>query len=456
MESAISTRKEFFSQIVKLTMPIVIQNLLSAAVSSADVVMLNSVGQSAISAVSLASQYAHILFMFFYGLGTGVTMLGAQYWGKKDVHAIELTEGIALRFAILVSTAFLGLAVCFPTTLMRIFTNDPELISLGSTYLRIVCFSYVFWSVSEVYLSALRSVERVTISTALNALALGLNVTLNAVFIYGLFGAPKLGVAGVALATSISRAIQLLCCLFVSSRSKDVKMRFSYIFVHNKVLFKDFIHLSMPAVLNDLVWGVAFSTYSVILGHLGSDMVAANSIVVVIRNFATTFCFALGSASTIWLGKEIGQGNMKGADKDASRLLWLTVAAGIIGGIFVLLISPFILKYVSLTDQAMHYLKYMLMINGYYVLGTAVNTTLIAGVFRAGGDSKFGLKCDIVDMWCYAVPLGFISAFVLKLPHLVVYFLLCTDEFVKWPWVIRRYRSKKWLNNITKDYEETA
>ncbi len=456
MESVISTRKEFFGQIVKLTMPIVIQNLLSAAVNSADVIMLNSVGQSAISAVSLASQYAHILFMFFYGLGTGVTMLGAQYWGKKDVHAIELTTGIAYRFAILVSTAFLGLALFFPTTLMCIFTNDPELISLGATYLRIVCFSYVFWSISEVYLSSLRSVERVGISTALNALALGLNVILNAVFIYGIFGAPKMGVAGVALATSISRAVQLLCCLFVSARSKNVKMRFSYIFVHNKILFKDFINLSMPAVLNDLVWGVAFSTYSVILGHLGSDMVAANSIVVVIRNFATTFCFALGSASTIWIGKEIGRGNMKGAEKDASRLLWLTVAAGIIGGIFVLLISPFVIKHASLTEQAMHYLKYMLYINSYYVLGTAVNTTLIAGIFRAGGDSKFGLKCDLIDMWCYAVPLGFIAAFVLKLPHLVVYFLLCTDEFVKWPWVIRRYRSKKWLNNITKDYEKTA
>lgn len=456
MESVISTRKEFFGQIVKLTMPIVIQNLLSAAVNSADVIMLNSVGQSAISAVSLASQYAHILFMFFYGLGTGVTMLGAQYWGKKDVHAIELTTGIAYRFAILVSTAFLGLALFFPTTLMRIFTNDPELISLGATYLRIVCFSYVFWSISEVYLSSLRSVERVGISTALNALALGLNVILNAVFIYGIFGSPKMGVAGVALATSISRAVQLLCCLFVSARSKNVKMRFSYIFVHNKILFKDFINLSMPAVLNDLVWGVAFSTYSVILGHLGSDMVAANSIVVVIRNFATTFCFALGSASTIWIGKEIGRDNMKGAEKDASHLLWLTVAAGIIGGIFVLLISPFVIKHASLTEQAMHYLKYMLYINSYYVLGAAVNTTLIAGIFRAGGDSKFGLKCDLIDMWCYAVPLGFIAAFVLKLPHLVVYFLLCTDEFVKWPWVIRRYRSKKWLNNITKDYEKTA
>ncbi len=443
----------FYRQIFRLTLPIVVQNLLSAAVSSADVVMLNSVGQSAISAVSLASQYASVLFMIFYGLGTGATMLSAQYWGKKDIHAIELVEGIALRFSLAISTVFLLCTLFVPDWMMRVFTNDAELISLGASYLHIVGFSYVFWSISEIYLASLRSVERVTISTILNALALGLNVCLNAVFIYGLFGAPKLGVSGVALATSISRGIQLFCCILVSHYSKDVKLRFSYIFARNKILFQDFLRLSIPALGNDLSWSVAFSMYSVVLGHLGSDMVAANSIVVVVRNFATVFCYSLGSVSTIWLGKLIGQGDMDMAKRDSKRLVWLTVFTGILGGIFVLIASPFVLSHASLTDQAMHYLKYMLLINSYYIVGTALNTTLIAGVFRAGGDSRFGFICDTIDMWCYGVPLGFLSAFVFKLPHLVVYFLLCTDEFVKWPWVIAHYRSYKWLHNVTKEYE---
>lgn len=443
----------FYRQIFHLTLPIVLQNLLSAAVSSADVVMLISVGQSAISAVSLASQYTSVFFMILYGLGTGVTMLSAQYWGKKDIHAIELIQGIALRFAIAIAALFAVCALTIPRQMMTLFTNDAELITLGTSYLRIVSFSYLFWCFCEVYLASLRSVERVTISTALNALALGLNVCLNAVFIFGLFGAPELGVAGVALATSIARGVELLCCLIVSKTSGDVRLRFSYIFVRNKVLFHDFVHLSLPALGNDLVWSVAFSMYSVILGHLGSDMVAANSIVVVVRNFATVFCYGLASVSTIWLGRQIGEGNMEAAKKDASRLVRLSVFAGILGGIFVLVASPFVLKYASLTEQAMHYLKYMLLMNTYYITGTALNTTLIAGVFRAGGDSRFGFICDAIDMWVYAVPLGFISAFVLKLPHLVVYFLLCTDEFVKWPWVIRHYRSYKWLHNVTKKYE---
>ncbi len=453
MRSQIHTKDPFYGQIFRLTLPIVLQNLLSAAVSSADVVMLNSVGQSAISAVSLASQYTSVFFMILYGLGTGVTMLSAQYWGKKDVHAIELIQGIALRFSVAIAALFSVCAMTIPRQMMILFTNDPELIALGTSYLRIVSFSYLFWCFSEVYLATLRSVERVTISTLLNALALGLNVCLNAVFIFGFFGAPKLGVAGVALATSISRGIQLLFCLAVSQSSKDVRLRLSYIFVQNKVLFHDFVHLSLPALGNDLVWSVAFSMYSVILGHLGSDMVAANSIVVVVRNFATVFCFGLASVSTIWLGKQIGEGNMETAKKDASRLVRLSVYAGILGGVFVLIASPFVIGYVSLTEQATHYLKYMLLMNTYYISGTALNTTLIAGVFRAGGDSRFGFICDTIDMWVYAVPLGFFSAFVLKLPHLVVYFLLCTDEFVKWPWVIRHYRSYKWLHNVTKEYE---
>ena len=453
MKLHINLKDEFYKHIFKLALPIILQNLLSAAVSSADVVMLNSVGQSAIAAVSLASQYTSVFFMILYGLGTGVTMLSAQYWGKKDIYAIELIQGIALRFGLAISAIWAGCALMIPRQMMILFTNDTELITIGTSYLRIVGFSYLFWGISEIYLATLRSVGRVTVSTVLSGLALGLNVCLNAVFIFGLFGAPRLGAAGVALATSISRFIQLAGCFVISHTSKDVHLRLSYIWKRNKVLFHDFVHLSLLALGNDLAWSVAFSMYSVILGHLGSDMVAANSIVSVVRNFATVFCYGLASVSTIWVGRQIGENDMEGAKRDASRFVWLSIFAGVLGGVFVLIISPFVLKFASLTEQAMHYMKYMLLINTYYVLGTALNTTLIAGVFRAGGDSRFGFICDTIDMWAYAVPLGFFSAFVLKLPHLVVYFLLCTDEFVKWPWVIRHYRSYKWLHNITKEYE---
>ncbi|MDO4312269.1 MAG: MATE family efflux transporter [Eubacteriales bacterium] len=444
-------QKQFYRQIWKLIIPIVIQNLLSAAVNSADVVMLNYVGQSAISAVSLATQYAQILFMFYYGLGTGASILCAQYYGKGDWEPIRVVEGIAMRFSVAASVLFAIAAVTVPELMMKLFTNEPELIALGASYLRVMSVAYLCWGVTEVYLAILRSAGKAFVSMSMNVLAFSLNIVLNAVFIFGLFGAPRLGVTGVAIATAASRVIELIACVIVSAGTREIKLNPAYMLIRNKLLFQDFVKLALPALLNDVLWGVAFSMYSVIIGHLGTDAVAANSLVTVVRNFGTILCFGVASAGGILVGNVLGENKIDKAKDYTSRVMKLTVITGIVGGVIILLITPFVLRFADLTDTAMHYLKVMLYINSYYVIGIAVNTTLIAGIFRAGGDSRFGCICDGITMWCYAVPLGFFAAFVLKLPVLWVYFLLCTDEFAKWPAVIRRYRSGKWLNNITRD-----
>ena len=216
---------------------------------------------------------------------------------------------------------------------------------------------------------------------------------------------------------------------------------------------QDFIRLSLPALINSLVWSVAFSMYTAIMGHLSSDVVAANSVVSVVRNFGAVFCYAVAGSSGIYIGKAIGAGKMDQAKADSKRAMVLMVATGLLGGFIIFLITPLVLQVASLSETAMYYLRIMLYINVVYVMGTAVNGTMITGIVRAGGDSKFGMICDFIDMWIYAVPLGFISAFVLKLPPMVVYVLLCTDEFVKWPWVFKHYRSGKWMKNITRNFE---
>ena len=444
--------REIHKKIWKLTGPIVLQNLLSAAVNSADVVMLNFVGQQHISAVSLATQYATVLFMLLYGLGTGVTMLSAQYFGKGDKKALDAVQGIALRFSVSITLIFGLGALLFPEGMMRVFTPDPELIEIGAGYLRNVSAAYLCWGLIEVYLASLRSVGRVAVSTALNTTAFLLNILLNAVFIFGLFGAPKLGAPGVALATSLSRIAELALALGVSAQSRDVRLKLSHMFIRSRALFRDFLRMAMPATLNDLSWGLAFSMYSVIIGQfLGSDMVAANSFTSLIRNFGTVLCFSVASAGGILLGQQLGQGKMAEAERSAREVLKLTVLFGFLGGLIVLAAMPAALAFASLSETGKGYLRGMLWINTYYVMGQAVNTTLIAGVFRAGGDSRFGFICDTIDMWAYAVPLGFLAAAVLKLPPMWVYFLMCTDEFVKWPWVIGHYRSKAWLRNITRE-----
>ena len=443
--------KAFYKDLSALVIPVVIQNLLSAAVSSADVIMLNYAGQSAVSAASLASQYTHLLFMILYGVGTGLTMLNAQYYGKENMEAVRIVQGIAMRFSLAAAVLFALPSFLIPNLMMHVYTNDPELIQLGAGYLRIVGVAFLCWGISEPYLSNLRTTGRIRISTVLNAMAFTLNILFNAIFLFGLFGLPKMGVYGVALGTALSRLIQLIGCLIVSSRDKEVYLHIRYLFLRNKILFHDFLRMAGPALLNDISWSLAFSMYSVILGHLGSDAVAANSFVSVVRNFGTVLCFGVASGGGILVGNIIGEGNMEKARKYSSGTLFVTVVSGVVGGLIVLATAPFVLHFARVTDQARSYLKFMLGINTYYVMGMAVNTTLIAGLYRAGGDSRFGMICDTIDMWCYSVPLGFLSAFVFKFPVRLVYFLLCTDEFVKWPWVIGHYRSGKWLKNITRE-----
>ena len=452
--SNIRNNKLIYRNIWIVAFPIILQNVLDAAVNSVDVLMLNSVGQSAISAASLANSMVSIFFMFLYGIGTGIAMLAAQYYGKGDYKTIEIVEGIGLKFAALVAVIGMVLCLTIPGTLMNIYTSDKELIELGRVYLMFISPGLLFWAVSAVYTSILRCIGKVSTSTILEAVALISNVILNAIFIYGFFGVPKLGVVGVAVATSLSRLIQLIGCIIVSLRRPGVSLTFRTMFERHRLLEKDFFNMALPAIGNDMVWGLAFSAYSGILGHMESDAIAAYSIVNVIRNLGCVMCYGIGAAAGIIVGQILGKGDREEAIKTSRILLRLAVITGILGGLIVLALIPFTLKTASLNQTALNYLNFMLLINTYYISGTSVNTCLIGGIFRAGGDSKFGLICDTIDMWVYAIPLSLIAAFVLKLPVKLVYFLMCTDEFVKWPWVFKYFYSFKWARDITRNRDE--
>lgn len=452
MNSVTEKPSAFYRDMFRLALPIVIQNLITTAVSSADVIMLGWVSQTALSAGSLASQIMFILNLVYSGISSGIGMLAAQYWGKKDTHTIEEIMGIGMKLSIPVSFLFFALACFFPQFLMMIFTSEQELIQAGIPYLRIVGISYLFMSISQVYLCTMRSIERVVFATFTNASALVLNIILNAVFIFGLFGFPQMGIVGVALATTIARGIELAICMADACRFRVIRFKPSILISHNKLLFQDFMKYSLPAFGNEVSWGLAFSMYSVIMGHLGSDMVAANAVVIVARNLGTVICFGLANAGAILLGKAIGAGEMENVKADASRFCRITFLSGIIGGIVIFFLRPVFMNMADLTDVAKGYLSGMLYINMYYVLGQAMNTTVICGIFRSGGDSRWGFICDFIDMWLFSVPLGFISAFVLNLPPLMVYFLICLDEFVKMPFIYKHYKSYQWLKNITREF----
>ena len=445
--------RRFYHAMAALVIPITIQNFITNAVNSADVFMLGYVGQTELSAVSLANQFQFLLSGVFFGISSGVTMLASQYWGKKDTNAIQAVMGIAMKIAFAITTLLAVGAASIPETLMRIYTNDSTLIDIGASYLRIIGASYVCMSFSQVYLCALRSMERAHLSTAISSVALGMNVVLNAIFIFGLFGAPKLGVIGVAIGTVSARVIELALCLIDAFRGKVFRIDLKMMFGRHKLLTQDFFKYAVPALINDCAWTVAFSMYSAIMGHMNADVVAASSVAATVRSLCTILCFALGAGASVLLGIEIGEGKIEEVKRDARKSCHVTLAIGILTGLVLIAIRPFVFQFFDLTDRASGYLDFMLIISAYYVVGQAMNTLIIAGIFRAGGDSRFGMICDIIVMWVISVPLGLISAFVLKLPPMAVYFILCLDEFWKIPVVYRHYKSLRWLKDITRELD---
>ncbi len=440
--------KSFYKSLIKVVGPIAAQNLISAAVSSADVIMLGFVGQTAIAASSLAGQIMFIMIMIATGLSSGLVMLAAQYWGKNDVKSIQILHGTALRISASAGLIFSVATMLAPKALMHIFTTDAALIETGASYLRAVSLSYICFSISQIYQAGFKSIERVKIVTIITTVALLLNIVLNAVFIFVL----KMGIVGVGIATTIARIIELIFCMIYASTQKDVRFKITNIFSYNKVLNLDFIKFSLPALGNELVWGAGFSMYTVILGHLGEDIVAANSVVNIIRQLATVLCFGMAYGGAVVLGKTMGSGDLALAERNAKRLIFSTILTGAAGSVLLLCCYPIMPLLAQLTDTAAHYRNILMFINAASIFGASVNTVLICGIFRAGGDAKFGFIMDCISMWCVSVPLGLLAAFVLKLPPLWVYFILYLDEFEKMPVVIIHYFKKKWLRNITRDF----
>ncbi len=454
MQTAPTARKkdDFYRTLLVLAFPILLQNLMNAAVSAADTLMLGWVGQDELSASSLAGNVQFIVGMFIYGICSGSSVLIAQYWGRKDIDTIERTLGIALRFTIIVGAVFGCAAIFAPAKVMNIYTTDPVLIAHGATYLRIVGFGYLLNSFTQVYISSQRAIERVMFGTIVNMIAMFANVVLNACFIFGIGPFPALGIKGVAIATLTSHIISFSIALYDSTKKTNkVRLRVGYIFARKKELFRDFVKYTLPALGNDFSWGLGFSVYSVILGRLGNDIVAANSYAGTVRSLSTVVCFALANASAVILGKTLGENRIEDGRKQGFRFLWLSIASGVLAGIAILCVRGFVVNNVNLTETALNYLSTMLLVSSLNVVGQSVNTMTMAGIFRAGGDTRYGFICDTCVMWIYGVGFGLLFAFVFKMPPMWVYIWLFMDEALKMPINFIRYMQKKWVKNITRD-----
>jgi putative MATE family efflux protein len=444
-------KKEFYKLVFALVLPMALQNLINVGVSSADVIMLGKVGETALSASSLANQIQFIMSLFFFGLTSGASVLTAQYWGKQDVTTIEKIFGMAMSIALIVGAIFTVTALLFPASLMSIFTKEQDIIEQGVIYLRIIAFSYTLTAITSVYLNIMRSVERVIISTIVYLISLTTNVILNYILIFGKLGFDPMGIKGAAIATLIARTIELLIVfIYHKFYNKLTRFRIKDLFLWDKLLIKDFLTYTVPVMLNELVWGGGTAANAAIMGHLGKSVVAANSVTQVTRQLAMVVAFGLSNATAIILGKAIGEEKYDKAKLYAKRFVKISIILGIIGTFIILGVSQVAGSFLSLSTEAESYLKFMMFVMSYFALGQSFNATLVVGVFRAGGDTKFGLIIDAVTLWGCSIFLGYLAAFVFKLPIPIVYVILMSDEIIKLPFTYKRYKSMKWLKNITR------
>ena len=449
--------KNFYKQVCLLIIPMALQNLINVGVQAADVFMLGRVGEKVLSGASLAGQIQFIMTLILFGTTSGATVLTAQYWGKKDTRTIEKILGMGMLIGIGGALALALAAELIPETLLRIYTNDPEVIAEGAKYLRIVALSYVIMAATQVYLYIMRSIERVVIATVVYGASLIVNIIVNAVLIFGLMGFPKMGIEGAAIGTLISRILGLMIVIWYAKfRNKVVRFHLSDMWNIDKVLLKDFLFYATPVILNELVWGMGSSANTAVIGHLGSAAVAANSVVQVVRELSTVVVFGVSNATAIYLGKTIGERQYELAKAYGRRFAVLSVITGFIAAGIILVSAPAVSRFMTLSPEAKSYLMFMFFVMSYFALCQAINTTLVVGVFRSGGDTRFGLRLDATTMWCCSILLGAIAAFVFRASVPVVYVLLMSDEVIKVPITVKRFLGYKWIKNVTREQEELA
>ncbi|MCF2667586.1 MULTISPECIES: MATE family efflux transporter [Lachnospiraceae] len=445
----------FYRNVFALVVPMALQNLINVGVTAIDVVMLGKVGETALSGSSLAGQIQFIMMLLFFGITSGATVLTAQYWGKKDTRTIEKILGMGLSVSLVVAAVFTIAALLIPETLMRIYSSDVEVITEGARYLRIVGLSYLCIAVTQVYLNIMRSIERVLIATFVYFMSLVVNVVVNALLIFGLCGFPKLGIVGAAIGTLCARITETVIVLvYARTRNRDVRIRLYDMFHIDRVLLRDYMVYAMPVVLNELMWGLGSSANTAVIGHMGSAAVAANSVAQVARQLATVVVFGISNATAIYLGKTIGERQILHARAYAKRFVGLSLLLGTIGGGIILLAAPVAGANLELTEQAKQYMNFMFFVMSYFTIAQSVNTTMVVGVFRSGGDTRFGLIMDVSTMWGCSILIGAVAAFVLHASVQVVYVILMSDELIKIPICVYRYRTYKWLNNVTREKEE--
>ena len=445
--------KAFYRAFFALTLSLALQNLLTFGVNLMDTVMLGRYSQEAMSGVSLCNQIQFLLQMLVGGAGEGVVVLGSQYWGKNRLEPFPHIIGVALRFGGALSALLFAAVLLFPRELLGLLSSDEAVIAQGARYFQIICFSYVIFTVTNILVASLRSIGVVKIGYAISFSTLCINVTLNYLLIYGHFGCPELGVRGAAIATLVSRCVELLIVVcYLKYREKRLRLTLRKLLFIDGSYLRDHNRISAPVLVNQALWGVAQMVQTGILGHLGGDVTAANAIAVQVYQVLSVVAYGAASASGIVVGRSIGEGRRDALRSLTATLQVLFVVIGIAsGGLIFLARNPILSVFGGrLTEWAQELALQFMVVLAVTTVGTSYQMACDTGIIRGGGDTAFSAKMNLISMWGIVVPLSAMAAFWWKSPPAAVFFLLKWDQIYKIIPVALRLHSWKWVRSVTR------
>lgn len=443
--------KEFYKMLLMIAIPIALQNLVTVMVSMMDTLMIGQLGEIQLSATSIANQLWFMLMICCFGIAGGANVLLAQYWGKGDLPVMRRIQAITFKVTFAISLLFVLVSQAFPQQFMGIFTPDPETIALGASYLRIVGWSYPLYALANAAIMMLRSVGTVNISVIVYLVSLIVNTCVNYVLIFGHFGAPRMEIRGAAVGTALSRCFEFgITMVFLLSKEKKIRFSLKDLLPNNRDLYRKYIVQSVPVIGNEAMWGIGASMVAVVIGRMGTNFVAANSIYTVLNQLVTVLIFGVGNAALTIVGNTIGTGNYELAKQRALTLYILGAGIGILAGGLTLGLGPVLIRfYQNLTPETVEILEKIILVGAVIVFFQALAVVGMVGVLRAGGDSRFVFICEASFLWGVAVPLGFLTGLVLGWPAPVVFFILKSDEVLKTMVSTVRILRFRWLRDIT-------
>lgn len=447
----VDSRKIFFRMFAVLTVSLALQNLLTYSVNLVDNIMLGAYSETALSGAALCNQFQFLLQMLVMGTGEGVVVLGSQYWGKNNLKPISHIIGVALRYGMAMSAVMFVVVLFFPAQVLGLLTNDRAVIAEGVAYLKIICFTYVIFTATNILTASLRAIGIVKIGYIISASTLCINIVLNYCLIYGNLGAPQIGIRGAAVATLVSRCAEFVIVVFyLKYREKRLNLNLRKLVFIDKSYYRDYRKVAFPVLLNQAQWGVAQMVQTGILGHMGAAAIAANSIATIVFQIISVVVYGSSSATSILVGKTIGEGREDRLHEMVSTMKKLFIGIGIVTGVLIFAVRIPVLMIYNISDEARNLAMQFIAVMAVTTVGTAYQVPCDNGIIRGGGDTSFSMKINFVSMWMIVVPFSALAAFVFHCPPVVVFFLLKWDQIYKVFPVTLRLNSWKWVKHVTR------